>query len=135
MRRLAIFPIGLAVSLPLVMAGCGGDEGAAPTTAPQDQAVDTTLEPAPAPKYGSVDVTMKDIQFEPADVKDLKAGDKVVWTNDDSVPHTATAESGAEFDSGTLEPGDTFEWKTEEAGEVSYVCTIHPQMTGTITVE
>jgi plastocyanin len=61
-------------------------------------------------------------------------GDTVTFTNDGAVAHTVTATSGAKFDSGSLEPGKTFKFTAEKAGTVSYVCTIHPGMQGTIEV-
>jgi plastocyanin len=39
------------------------------------------------------------------------------------------------FDSGTLAQGETFEFTFEEAGEFDFFCSVHPDMTGTITVE
>jgi plastocyanin len=44
-----------------------------------------------------------------------------------------TAEDGS-FDSGTLQPGDTFSTTIDENGPVTYRCNIHPEMTGTIVV-
>jgi len=38
------------------------------------------------------------------------------------------------FDSGFLEPGDTFTFTFTEAGTYPYFCLPHPFMTGTITV-
>jgi plastocyanin len=52
----------------------------------------------------------------------------VTWTNQDPTPHTATAKDGS-FDSGTLEPGQTF-FLELGPGPVSYVCQIHPEMRG-----
>lgn len=80
-----------------------------------------------------MDIAMKDLAYHPAKVS-VHAGDTVTWTNDDSVDHTATAERGADFDSGTLSPGEKFDWKAT-AGKIAYHCTIHPDMTGTIDVK
>jgi plastocyanin len=44
-----------------------------------------------------------------------------------------TAEDGS-FDSGTLEPGQTFSVPVQGNGPVTYRCEIHPDMVGTITV-
>jgi len=38
------------------------------------------------------------------------------------------------FDSGTLDENTTFAQTFEEAGTFDYVCAIHPNMTGTVTV-
>ena len=67
----------------------------------------------------------------------VKAGGTITWTNEDSFAHTVTKGSGpgAKFDSGTVDGGGTFKHKFDTAGKIDYVCTIHPNQTGTITVE
>ena len=42
---------------------------------------------------------------------------------------------GAEFASDTIDPGGDFSQKFDVAGKVAYVCTIHPNQTGSITVK
>jgi plastocyanin len=64
----------------------------------------------------------------------VAVGDTVTFTNDGAVAHTVTATSGGKFDSGSLAPGKTFKFTAEKAGTVSYVCTFHPGMQGTIEV-
>jgi hypothetical protein len=54
-----------------------------------------------------------------------------VWTNTGQAPHTVTGDFA---DSGILEPGQTFSHTFTETGDFSYICAIHPQMTGTIRV-
>lgn len=78
------------------------------------------------------DVTIRDFTFAPADLE-VAPGTEVTWTNDDPAPHTVTAENGS-FDSGTLEPGQTFSVSVQGNGPVTYRCEIHPDMVGTITV-
>jgi plastocyanin len=80
----------------------------------------------------NAEITISDFAFSGAD--GVSVGDTVEVTNNDSVAHTWTAVD-EEFDSGNLATGDSFEFTFEEAGEFDYVCQIHPQMTGTITVE
>jgi hypothetical protein len=55
----------------------------------------------------------------------------VVWTNTGQAPHTVTGDFA---DSGVLESGQTFSHTFTETGDFSYVCAIHPQMTGTVRV-
>jgi plastocyanin len=58
-----------------------------------------------------------------------------MWTNEDGVVHTVTADSGASFDSGNVDPAGNFRWKATGPGNIHYYCTIHgQQMSGTITV-
>ena len=75
-------------------------------------------------------VSIANFAFDPAELE-VTTGTEVTWTNDDQAPHTVTADGG-EFDSGTLEPGDTFSVAVEGNGPVTYACMIHPEMTGTI---
>jgi plastocyanin len=77
-------------------------------------------------------VSIAGFAFDPADLT-VDAGTEITWTNEDEAPHTVTAEDGS-FDSGTLEPGQTFSTTIDGAGAVTYVCQIHPEMRGTITV-
>jgi hypothetical protein len=44
-----------------------------------------------------------------------------------------SAEDGS-FDSGTLESGASFEYTFATPGTYSYLCRIHPEMTGTIEI-
>jgi plastocyanin len=76
---------------------------------------------------------MKNIQFAPKDVT-VKVGQTVKWVNQDTVDHDVKADSG-QFKSGLFGKGQSFEWKADKAGTVSYVCTVHPGMTGKITVQ
>lgn len=128
------------LALGLFAGACGGDDedgggGAAETTA----TTEATTEETPAEDTGggeSVAVDIKDIKFVPHDVT-VPVGGKIVWTNSDSVAHNVTKEDGpgADFESDTLNEGDTFEQTFDEAGEIEYVCTIHPGQDGTIKVE
>ena len=89
--------------------------------------------------------TMDDQAFDPNPVN-LKVGDNVTWTNDDSQPHTVTSGKGPndpnigkEFDSSPgfktlLSPFQTFSHKFDTAGEFPYFCQIHPNMIGKVVV-
>ena len=80
---------------------------------------------------------------------EVTVGQKVVWTNNDSVQHTVTSgspgspDSGQEFDSGLtktatgpglLNKGATFEWTATTAGEIPYYCQLHPTQIGSVVV-
>lgn len=88
--------------------------------------------PAPDAVTGPVEVDIVDFAFEAADVV-VGAGGTVVWRNSGVAPHTATADDGS-WDSGMLATGDTFEQTFETLGHFTYLCAIHPDMTGTIEV-
>jgi len=69
----------------------------------------------------------------------VKTGITVSWTNADSVSHTVTsgdpsAGSSGVFDSDLVKPGKTFQHRFDSVGTTSYFCSIHPWMTGKVTV-
>jgi plastocyanin len=70
--------------------------------------------------------------FDPASVT-VHVGTTVTWTNNDTVPHTVTATDGS-FNSGNLNPGESFSFTFDGAGTFDYICNYHPNMTGTIVV-
>lgn len=87
----------------------------------------------PAAPIDAPTVTIANLAFDPAQIT-IQPGATVVWTNDDSVPHTVTANDGA-FDSGIFDPGANFSWTFDQPGSFAYACQLHPQMQGTVTVE
>jgi plastocyanin len=119
MRRLAI-PLTL---LAMLAAACGGDDGGGGQGASSD-----------ACPSGSVEIKMVDIKFDPKDAT-AGVGQDVCWVNEDSIDHNAVAESGATFESELFGKGETFTAAVDSPGTVEYVCTIHPGMTGTLTIE
>jgi len=119
-----------------IVTGCGDDEQdtastPAPPAAPEPAA--TQPEASATPSGDEVKVGMKDIKFVPESVT-AKVGQKIVWTNNESVPHNVTAKEGADFESDTLNEGDTFDYTPAKAGAIAYVCTIHSGQNGSITV-
>lgn len=129
------------LALALTVAGCGDDEdedgGSAQTTEqPADTGPGTGTETGAAASGQTVRVGMRDIQYVPKAVT-VKAGGTVRWTNSDSVTHTVTKRGGPgrKFDSGNIEVGGTFEQKFDRPGKVGYVCKIHPNQMGTVTVD
>lgn len=75
-------------------------------------------------------VEIKGFGFHPASIE-VKAGDTIMFTNNDSAPHTATADSGA-FDTGRLKRGESAKVVISEAGTHSYFCALHRSMKGAI---
>lgn len=67
-------------------------------------------------------------------VLNVTVGDTVTWTNLDPVVHTATSTSGA-FDSGDLDQNESFSLSFTAGGTYEYLCTPHPDMTGTVIVQ
>lgn len=87
------------------------------------------LEIARAAASGSV--TISDFQFAPASIT-VEMGDTVTWTNAGPTAHSATGDS---FDTGIFSEGQSRSETFNEAGTFSYICTPHPQMKGTVTVQ
>ena len=68
-----------------------------------------------------------------------KKGNSVTWVNEDSAFHSVTSgfyESPTElFDSGHLDPFESFTFTFDDVGDYDYFCTLHPWMKGQVTVE
>jgi plastocyanin len=77
-------------------------------------------------------VSIKNFAFNPPNTT-VTPGTTVTWVNNDQTPHTATANNGA-FDSGTLQPGQSYSFTFDKPGTYAYHCNIHPDMTATVTV-
>ena len=86
---------------------------------------------ADAPKAVTHTIIIEGMRFEPA-VITVSRGDTVVWRNKDPFPHTATA-NGA-FDSHAIAGGKSWRFNARAAGEYTYICTLHPNMKGTLIV-
>ena len=55
---------------------------------------------------------------------DVQLGTTVTWVNEDSVAHSITADD-LSFDSGTINPGDSFSYTFNDLGTFSYHCKLH----------
>src|SRR5919112_6180664 len=88
--------------------------------------------PTAAAQGKTMTISIKNFAFNPPNAT-VAAGTTVTWVNDDQAPHTATANDGT-FDSGTLQPGQSFSFTFDKAGTYAYHCNIHPDMTATVTV-
>jgi plastocyanin len=78
----------------------------------------------------SVSVNIQGFSFSPASIT-VQVGGRVTWTNQDSAPHTAT---GQAFNTGNLSRGQTGSATFSSPGTFPYQCSIHPNMTGTVSV-
>jgi plastocyanin len=123
--------IPLAACIVLVAAGCGGS-GNTSSSAPSSTGQSGSTS-APAAKGSVMQIAMKNIQFVPKDAT-AKVGQTVRWGNEDTVSHDVKATSGASFSSSLFGHGGTYQVKLTKPGKISYVCTIHPGMVGTINV-
>ena len=136
-----------AVALTLVVAGCGGDDddgatdevegtedvGGSDAGATDDTAADDSGDDAAGGGGGEAEVTIANFAFSPDEIT-VAEGGTVTVTNEDSASHTFTSEDG-NFDlplDGSASGSVTL---TVGPGSYDFLCTIHPSMTGTLTVE
>jgi plastocyanin len=84
-------------------------------------------------RSGAGDVTIKDFQFGPAALK-VTAGQPVTWTNADDTPHQITVVGAREQRSEVVLKGQSAKLQFDEAGNIAYICGLHPGMKGTIEV-
>ena len=66
----------------------------------------------------------------------VPVGTTVTWTNHDETPHTVvSADNPRSFKSSGLDTDDKFSVTFSKPGTYSYLCTVHPYMTGKIVVK
>jgi plastocyanin len=111
----------------------GGQESGAEEQGAEEGAESTESEPAPSGEAAkSEKVEIVEFAYQPDPVV-VQTGGKVIWQNQDTAPHTATADDGS-FDTGTIEKGKIGSETFKEAGTFTYFCEIHPTMHGTVEV-
>jgi plastocyanin len=148
MRTVRPLVLGLGVSalLALTLVACGGSEAAwtyapAPSiTPPPSASADASASAAPSGAPGGITLVAQNIAFDtstiaaPAD----EAFQIVLDNQDPSVPHDVAIKdaSGTEVFKGETFPGvatRTYDVPPLTAGEYEFVCTVHPNMVGTLT--
>jgi plastocyanin len=77
-------------------------------------------------------IVIEGVKYEPETLT-VNRGDTIVWVNKDPFPHTVTAKGA--FDSHDIAAGKSWKYTARKAGEYAYVCTLHPNMKGTLTVK
>jgi plastocyanin len=111
---------------------------AAPRTAVMDHALMGQDVAVPAVRKAVApanEVVIDDFRFGPAQLT-VPVGTKVVWTNDDSDPHTVTSETDPKLlKSPPLDTGDSFSFTFDKPGTYRYFCSIHPHMQGIVVVQ
>ena len=69
----------------------------------------------------------------------IEKGKQVTWVNDDSAFHSVTSGFYGSptdlFDSGHLDPSESYALTFDESGIFDYFCTLHPWMKGQVIVE
>jgi plastocyanin len=128
--RFALLGLGLAGAI--VAAACFSEHSS--PTAPSTSAV-CSLPLGPGVS-GSTLVAIRSFAFLPSDVH-VKAGSSVTWVNCEPAgtpSHTTTSTQNV-WQSPLLAPGDAFTQTFDTPGVFPYLCTVHPFMTATVTVE
>lgn len=118
----------------VLQAGTGGDSGHTHDTTAEVGA--EVVIPANAFLPANADNAYSPLQLT------IPVGTTVRWTNEDTISHTVTSgtsdgtvgSADGRFDSGFVNPGETFTFTFTEAGEYPYFCSPHPWMKGTVTV-
>ena len=105
-----------------VFLACGALAAAAGEARPQ----------APAKAGARHTVAIDGTRYVP-EVLTVKRGDSVTWVNKDPFPHTVT--SGKAFDSASLGAGRSWTYVARKSGRYEYICSLHPNMKGTLVVE
>jgi plastocyanin len=129
--------VPVLVALSLALAACGGDSNSdssadtgASTGSTTESSESTTAPSGEAQRSEKVEIV--EFTYGP-DPLTVQVGGKVTWLNQDTAPHTATADDGS-FDTGTLERGKLKSETFKKAGTYPYYCEIHPTMHGTVEV-
>jgi plastocyanin len=123
------------LAIAVALSACGGDGDSDSTATTTSSATTESSQSSPAPSgeaQRSEKVEIVEFTYDPDPVTVQTAG-KVIWLNEDTAPHTATADDGS-FDTGTLERGKLKSETFKQAGTYTYFCEIHPTMHGTVEV-
>ncbi len=114
-----------------VFGGCSYSQ-TTPTTSVPSSSTSTTSTTTPA-ATGQNTVTIQNFSFSPS-ILTVKVGDKVTWTNQDSMGHSVTADDKS-FDTGVMANGESKSLTFAKAGSFAYHCSVHPSMMGTVVVQ
>ncbi len=117
----------LLVAVIGMLASCGSSPSTTPSTTPSSSNPNAALASVNVPNsqgYGTS-------SFVPGAVT-IPVGGTVAWNSSDTIEHHPTADDGSWNDD--LPAGGSASQMFATAGTYSYHCSIHPSMTGTITV-
>jgi plastocyanin len=80
----------------------------------------------------TIDIDIAKFAYGPKEIT-VTTGTRVVWTNHDQTPHTVTSNDKS-FASKGLDTDDKFEHTFDREGDFTYICTVHPFMSGVVHV-
>jgi plastocyanin len=82
---------------------------------------------------GKVTILIDHFAFSPAEIT-VEPGTIVEWVNRDQTIHNIIVPTG-KLSSPGMDTGDQFTYRFDAAGDFSYLCGLHPHMTGVIHVK
>jgi plastocyanin len=78
--------------------------------------------------------TQSAFRFSPSSIT-IGAGGTVTWTNSGKAPEGHDVSGSGGLGSGTLQSGQSYSHTFSSPGTFSYICSIHPFMKGSVTVQ
>ncbi|WP_039795712.1 cupredoxin domain-containing protein [Nocardia araoensis] len=137
-RRIGIVRVvtGVALACALLLSGCGGDEsGPAATTTRKPAGPTSTAQQTGDREPAAATVVVHDMKFSPAEVT-VEVGDTVTWKFDDKVPHTVQGigDKAMGINSPIFDKG-SWSYTFTTPGTYRYLCSLHPDMRGSVTVK
>jgi len=128
-----VIRFGVILLTALCLSACGSDSNPAPAPSPTP-----TPTPTPPPSGTTVSMvagasTRTTTAFSPNPLT-VAVGATVTWVNNDSTTHDAAANNGS-FRTPLIAPGGSASVTLQTAGTITYFCTIHPGMVGSIVVQ
>lgn len=122
-----------AVAAAVALASITGCTPGSGTTSTQPAAGSPTPSAGGSTQAGAAVIIIRNFKYEVPD--SVKPGSMVTVTNTDSAPHTLTAKDKGGFDV-EVHAGETVIFSAPDSpGRYAFVCTFHPQMTGTLVVK
>jgi plastocyanin len=126
-------PVLVLLAFGLTACGGSGDSSTESGASSDTSSEPTGSSPAPSGEVARAEkVKIVEFVYGPDPVT-VQLGGKVIWQNEDTAPHTATADDGS-FNTGTIEQGKIKSETFKQAGTFTYFCEIHPTMHGTVEV-
>jgi plastocyanin len=125
---------GFAVAATLLSAGCSGDGGDAASTTTRKPRPVTTTTSQTAHKPTDLTIDVSGMKYSPADVT-IKVGETVTWKFSDKAPHNVQGigDKAMGINSPIIDKGE-WSYTFTQPGTYRYLCSLHPDMRGSITV-
>jgi plastocyanin len=111
----------ILLCLPLIALANAGDTARPSSLTSKDEAVTATI-------------AIGNFTFVP-NTLEVASGTKLIWVNQDDVPHTVIGTDGTSpIKSQPLDTDDRYSVAIAKPGTYKYFCSLHPHMVGTIIV-